>query len=70
MQAARCSCGAFLKGATGDALLTAVERHATEAHPEQTWRVGPTLDDLRSQVVGLGRRVETIERSLGTRRGA
>jgi len=56
--------------ATGESLLAAVERHATEAHAQEPWRWGPSLDDLRGQVVQLGRRVETIERSLGTRRGA
>lgn len=70
MQTARCSCGALLKGRTGDSLLTAVERHATEAHAEQAWRAGPTLEDLRSQVAGLGRRVTTLERSLGLGRDA
>ena len=70
MEAVQCSCGAVLEGTTGESLLAAVERHGAEAHAEETWRSGPSLDDLRGRVAGLGRRVETIERSLGTRRDA
>lgn len=61
-----CSCGALLEGTSGESLLTAVEGHAAEAHAETAWRWGPSLGDLRGQVALLGRRVETIERSLGT----
>lgn len=60
----RCSCGAALAGETGELLLAAVERHAVEGHVEPSWRSGPTLHDLRRQVAGLGRRVETLELAL------
>jgi hypothetical protein len=56
-----CSCGAVLRGGTGELLLEAVERHAIELHAEPTWRRGPTLADLRAQVSALGARVERLE---------
>lgn len=45
-------------------MLAAVERHAVAEHVDETWRGGPGVDDLRRQVVGLGRRVEAVERAL------
>ena len=62
----QCACGAVLEGATGELLLAAVERHAAGDHVDALWRGGPSLDDLRRQVAGLGRRLETLEQSLGT----
>jgi hypothetical protein len=59
---ATCACGTVLHGATGELLLEAVELHAVETHPEPTWRHGPSLADLRHQVVALCRRVERLER--------
>ena len=58
----RCACGAVLRGATGELLLEAVERHAVELHAEPMWRRGPALADLREQVAALGARVEQLER--------
>lgn len=63
-QTIRCACGVTLSGETGEQLLAAAERHVSEEHLDETWRSGPGLDDLRRQVVGLGRRVETLERAL------
>jgi hypothetical protein len=57
----QCACGAVLRAATGDQLLEAVERHAVDVHPEPTWRRGPTLSELRQQVVALGARVALLE---------
>lgn len=56
-----CACGTLLQGATGELLLEAVERHALELHREPSWRNGPSLADLRDQVVALCRRVERLE---------
>ena len=64
LRSIRCACGATLSGATGEQLLAAVERLAVAEHADGTWRSGPGLDDLRRQVVVLGRRVETLERAL------
>lgn len=68
VRSVRCACGTTLSGETGEQLLAAVERHAAADHADETWRGGPALDDLRRQVVGLGRRVQTLERALAEAR--